>query len=886
MITWIKHWIVPAVVFISLACDSQAKAGDFWELLSRKAPENGPIETSVESWSVLAPGTGGLGAATCSMCTDQMHLYNDIVQAEEPYSVETLSTYYKQGNVGLHTASTYQLKPRCIFPDDDMAELLEAFRERGYDHPATYEPPNTLVATIDWDASHVPHVIGETVEDVAFGLGYATVYTNLFELLAIRYFGISGISQTGFDITSLFTSADSDQFESLEGFLDEYPPINFTRDELLDTMDPSVCDEMLGDECQELMGAMVAYQKGINNAMKARHPVFLIFDQLGIPWPEWKAIDTAAGGLAATSIFGDPGADQLYNLKEYRKIESAYGTEKAKAIFDDMKMRNAPLDETTVTVKDAFPGPVYADGSDQTDPDRPVDADSIAWLDLAEWGNNEARQSLMAHKKPHASNWMLISADKSASGHPILVGGPQMGYIRPSIYLEFDARTTDNQFQIAGLSIPGLFFAAFAGNAHNGVWSPTSAIGKTSDIFVEKLCAPDNDIYDADATMYYLHDGQCKPMNIREGNGVPFTVHGPVIAWDTVDGETVAISRQSYNIEHISQGIIPYYMLAKGKIKTAQEFIDAMQIHSLALNYAYINESEIAYINTGLYPVRAAGAQADLPIWGTGEWDWRGVITLDQRPHTIDPPEGFMLSWNNQSAPDFYQSDGDFQRVQILHRLISNQDLLDPSSLAQLAELSAVQDGYALTCLPLLQDYTAAMDESLQEALSGMMAELAAWVEDRQARRVDMDGNGAYDDAGPAIIDEIMTCLKHKLERSLYLSLGGFNFPNTAGSAYQDDTTGIVRMLLNRARDAEENGDYPDEYLMQCGDGTFAGCRNLVAAALLQAKANLTEAFDTDQSALWLKPADTLKLLPFSPKEGPAWHWQNRPTFQQVATVH
>lgn len=871
------------MIFISLVCfSSPVFAADFLELLTREAPENGSIDTSVEAWSVLAPGTGGMGAVTCGMCTDQMLLYNDLVLADEPYTDETLSTYYKQGNVGLHTESTYQKKPRCIYPDEAMAELMEAFQARGYDKPITYEPPNTLVATIDWDVHHVPHIVGETIEDAAFGLGYATVYTNLFEMLLIRYLGTSGIVQTGFDITSLVTSDEAD----LLALLDEYPPINFTRDELMDTFDPSICDNMLDEQCQELASALVAYRQGINNAMKARHPVFAILDELDIPWPEWEVIDTAACGLAITGVFGDPGADQLANLKTYRRIQSVFGEEKTKDIFDDLNMRNAPLNDTTVTAKEPFPNPVYADGSDQTDPNRYVDEVSIAWLDLTEFENNEAQSNLLTAERPHASNWMVISGEKSVSGHPLLVGGPQMGYIRPNIFLEFDLRTTDNQFQIAGLSLPGLFLAAFAGNAHNGVWSPTSAVGKTADIFVEKLCFPDDAAEVDAASTYYWHNGECKPMLLREDNGVPFTVHGPVIARDTVAGEPVAVSRKSYNIERISQGIIPYYLLAAGKVKTAHDFINAMQIHSLALNYAYINESEIAYINTGLYPVRATGAQADLPIWGTGEWDWQGVIPIDRRPHVIDPPEGYLLSWNNQSAPGFYQSDGDFQRVQLLHRLISGQSMLDLPSLAQLAQLSAIQDGYAVTCLPLLRDYTDTMEEPLQEALSGMMAELSTWIDSRQARRVDLNEDGTYDDAGPAIMDEIMTCLKQRLEDSLNLDLGSFNMPNSAGSAYQDGTTSVIRMLLNRAMAAGDDPENVDTRQLQCGDGTFSGCRDLVANALLQAKANLSEAFDTDLPSLWHKTADTIELTPFELQDGPRWHWQNRPTFQQVATVH
>ncbi len=854
---------------------------DFLDLLRRKTPPNGPVNTPIESWTILAPGTGGMGAPTCDMCFDQMLLYDDIVGAAEPYTDRTVNRYYKNGQPGLFSASTYLEKPKAIYPRDALDDLIVEFQARGYDKPITYVPPNTLCARIDWDAFHVPHVVGDTVEDVTFGLGYATVYTNMIEMLFFRYAGLSGLLQTGLHI-----SPDEPlDIASLVKQLMDFKPLNYSRDELMDTFDPRVCDALLGPDCQEMASAMVAYREGINKALMERYPAFKVFDTLGIPWPKWEVIDTAAPGLAITGVFGDPGADQLANLATWRKIQAVFGEDKAKALFADYKLRNAPLDPTTVTAKDPFPNPVYADGSDDTDAQRPVDDDSIAWVDLKAIESNPATRALLNVDKPHNSNWMLITKDKSATGHPLLVGGPQMSYFRPDIFMEFDARTVDNRFQITGVSLPGLFIAAFAGSGHDGVWSPTSAIGKTSDIFVEKLCSPDGQ-YPIDLqAKYYWYQGQCKPMRLRPDNGTPFTVHGPVIAWDTVAGEPVAIARKSYNAERIGQGAIPYYALAKGKVKTAAQFVDLMQYHVLALNYAYINATEVAYVNTGLYPVRAAGAQTDLPTWGTGQWDWQGAIPLERRPHAINPPGGYILSWNNQSAPKFYQSDGDFQRVQMLQRLVNTKSTIDLPALVQIAETAALQDGYALSMMPLLRDYTQGAILPNGD-LSNMLNELAAWIDQKGAKRIDLDRDGRYDDAGPAIMDEIMVCLKNVLEDSLQLDLGSLNLPNSMGSAYQDGTTSIMRMLLNRAK---ANGNDPAnvrEDLLQCGDGTFIGCRRLVLKALVQAKADLKKSFGTDTPALWLKTADHIELMPVNTtNNGKPWHWQNRPTFQQAATV-
>jgi len=869
--------------FVLFYCHNDAFAGhsfnDFLDLMFRIVPDNGPVETPVESWSVLAPGTGGMGAATCGMCMDQMDLYEGILMVDEPFTEDTLHQYYKEGQVGLYGESTYERNPRSYYPDQAWKDIIEESKKRGYDKPIIYEPPVTLVARIDWDEFHVPHIVGEKIEDVTYGLGYATVYTNMFELLLLRFAGTSGIIQTGLDLFHM-------DFSDLEGIFEELmkiEPVNYTRDEMMDTLDPLACDDALGESCQELLSAMVAYREGINKAIKARYPVLKMFDTIGLPWPRWEVSDSVAPGLAMAGVFGDPGSDQIKNLITYRAIEKEFGSEKAMDLFDDYQLRHAPLDTTTVTAKDAFPNPVYADGSTDSDPLRWIDDASIAWVDLEEPGLESENNAYLDPEKPHASNWMMISAEKSATGHPLLVGGPQMRYVQPNIFMEFDARTTDETFQITGISIPGLFIAAFAGSGHNGVWTPTSAIGKTSELFIEKLCSPDNTSPVDPKSTYYMHNGECKQMIIRKNYGTPFTVHGPVLGWGTVDGAPVAVTKKSYHGERMGQSIFPFFLLAKGEVKTAEEFVNCMETFTLAVNYAYINGSEIAYINTGLYPVRAKGAQMDFPVWGTGEWDWTGVIPLSGRPHVINPEEGYLVSWNNQSAPEFYKSDGDFQRVQLLRQQILAKELLDLPSLANIAQKAALQDAYALSFLPLLKTYLNGYAFSEDNDVSDMINELTAWVEDKQAKRSDADNDGYHDDAGPAITDRILTCLKEELEKNLNLGLGEFDFPSGKGSAYQDDTMSLVRLLLNRA--IENGNDLSDVNtgLFQCGDGTFEGCRDVIVTTLVNARSELAMAFGSPDPSLWLKGADHIEFIPVGPKD---YRWQNRPTFQQVATVH
>lgn len=857
------------------------------ETLSPKPSQHHSVESPVERYTVLAPGTGGWGAKTCNLCKKEMSLYDSIVARQQPLSQENLEDYYKVGKIGLHGPSTSHKKPKTAFPAKAWRNINAELKKRGYEKPITYVPPKKLSAQIDWDGYHVPHVVGSRIEDVTFGLGYATVRSNMFEMLLIRAIGKSGLIQTGIKVSRIDFSNPGGLFKELMSF----QPLNYSQSELMDTLSPQICDQVLGEGCQEFASALVAYREGINKSLKERIPVFSVFDTLGIPWPRWQVGDSGAVALAVTGVFGDPGADQISNLEKFKQIAAVYGPDKAKAIFDDLLLRNAPLDPSTVSAKDYFSSPLYADGSADVyasgDPsaskDRPVDAASIAWVDLEDPQGAMGNDKLLNAEKPHASNWMVISKEKSATGNPLLVGGPQMGYVSPNIFMEFDIRTTDNAFQITGVSLPGLFIAAFAGSAHNGVWSPTSAGGKTSDVFVEKLCSPTGEIPVPPKSKYYMHNGECKPMRLRRNYGTPWTVHGPVTAWDTVNGEPVAISRKSYNAERMAQGVIPYFKLAKGEAKTAEDFIRYMEPLTLALNYVYINESDVAYINTGLYPVRATGAQVDFPTWGTGEWDWQGVIPMSSRPHVINPAEGYIVSWNNQAAPGFYESDGSYHRVQMLSDVIEKSSTFDLGQLAEISQTAAVQDGYSVRYVPLLKTYFDDATVFEETGLSGMMQALFSWAETGKAARVDLDDDGRYDSPGPAIMDEIMLSLRAELEEAFGIPIGSFDFPNAAGSAYVDSTSSIVLMLIKRAQENGNDLQSVNKALLNCGDGTHQSCQALVLAALVKAKATLEKEYNTNNPSGWLKTAAKIEL---GPLKKTTWRWQNRPTYQQAATVN
>src|SRR5439155_22193516 len=68
---------------------------------------------------------------------------------------------------------------------------------------------------------------------------------------------------------------------------------------------------------------------------------------------------------------------------------------------------------------------------------------------------------------------------------------------------------------------------------------------------------------------------------------------------------------------------------------------------------------------SGALPNRAPGVDPNFPSWGTGQWEWRGLMPSnlsngDPHPRAVNPPAGFMTNWNNRPAPQFSAADSNF----------------------------------------------------------------------------------------------------------------------------------------------------------------------------------------------------------------------------------
>jgi hypothetical protein len=197
-------------------------------------------------------------------------------------------------------------------------------------------------------------------------------------------------------------------------------------------------------------------------------------------------------------------------------------------------------------------------------------------------------------------------------------------------------------------------------------------------------------------SLHYLFNGACIAMDRRVHRtldaappGLPGrellpeiiverTVHGPVVARGRIGDKPVAVSRKRSTYLKELDAAIAILHLNRNQVPNGETFVrDFTRSMNLSTNWTYANASEIAYVHGGLYPVRPPGAHPDLPVWGTGTYEWQrdpGLAhvarikdpgtdnddvylsdlaspeQLSLHPHEVRPERHYIVSWNNRPA--------------------------------------------------------------------------------------------------------------------------------------------------------------------------------------------------------------------------------------------
>ncbi len=439
------------------------------------------------------------------------------------------------------------------------------------------------------------------------------------------------------------------------------------------------------------------YVDGINNRIAELHadPTQLPFEfkalgaQLGVefyPAP-WTVTDVMAWVATLQRNFdpeGRGGTGQLDNAAMLQAFAAVYPGEYL-AMFQDLRWRNDPDAITYVH-----------DGTRDTKLSLPhVKATSFPDLrDVAPRLHRRFEQRIADLKKINAfvkmgSYAWVVSPEKTASGHPIVYSGPQMGFSTPSIVIEGSIR--GGGLNISGMTVPGVPSIIIGRTPHHA-WSMQVGHAHTLDFYLE---APQSVSLHR---METIHVAGAPDVTIP----VFRTPHGPVIEpipYDPANPPAVIVSFKyahwGYELDFMK------FALKAARAQSMDEFGEAMEAAALSQHFTYADrDGNIAYWMSGRDPVRPEGVDVRFPLIGDGtqEWDARKLIP---RAHDRNTEVGYYGGWNNKARADYdnppnnhwYQI-GVAHRAQVIEDYLSTHDDLTYEQVRDLALNIATTDSF------------------------------------------------------------------------------------------------------------------------------------------------------------------------------------------------
>lgn len=248
-------------------------------------------------------------------------------------------------------------------------------------------------------------------------------------------------------------------------------------------------------------------------------------------------------------------------------------------------------------------------------------------------------------KEPKGSNGFAIAPKNTLEGHALLLINPHTSFFFRS---EMQV-ASDEGLNAYGATTWGQFFIYQGFNAKAG-WMHTSSGVDVVDEFAET-------IVEKDGKRFYKYGAALRPLKsevitvpYRAADGTMaekrFTVfkthHGPVVREE--GGKWISIALMNKPMAALEQSFL------RTKATDYASFMKVAQLKANSSNNTLFADAkgEIAYLHPQFIPVRDDRFDYTKPVDGSDPaTDWKGLHALNDAPHVLNPPNGWVFNTNN-----------------------------------------------------------------------------------------------------------------------------------------------------------------------------------------------------------------------------------------------
>jgi acyl-homoserine-lactone acylase len=246
--------------------------------------------------------------------------------------------------------------------------------------------------------------------------------------------------------------------------------------------------------------------------------------------------------------------------------------------------------------------------------------------------------------EPSGSNGFAIAPARTAGHHALLLINPHTSfYFRSELQM-----TSDDGLDAYGAVTWGQFFVYQGFNERAG-WMHTSTGADAVDEYAESIVAQGDQLF-------YRHGKALRPVVVshiqipyRTDHGVATkqitayrTHHGPIVR--SADGKWIAIRLMQKPIEALSQSYL------RTKARNLADFRKVMELAADSSNNTIYADADghIAYFHPQFVPRRDDRFDWTHPVDGSDPaTEWSGVHSVEDSPHVVDPPTGWVMNTNN-----------------------------------------------------------------------------------------------------------------------------------------------------------------------------------------------------------------------------------------------
>jgi penicillin amidase len=248
------------------------------------------------------------------------------------------------------------------------------------------------------------------------------------------------------------------------------------------------------------------------------------------------------------------------------------------------------------------------------------------------------------------SNAWTISPSRSATGRPILANDPHLGIggANPRHMIHLTAPGLD----VIGAGAPGLP-GIMQGHTDRFAFGRTNFHIDQTDLFILRT-------RDGDPGRYW-HKGEWKAFETFEDEiavkGAPpervtlrYAGGRPIVSQDAARQRAVAFA----TVSMLPGANSRFAMIAINLSKDWASLRQAFKLHVSPTNFHYADiDGNTGWQTIGFTP-RRPRHDGLFPAPGDGDYDWTGLLPVEDMPHVYNPPEGWFASANQMNLPTDY----------------------------------------------------------------------------------------------------------------------------------------------------------------------------------------------------------------------------------------